>query len=80
MATPEEVLAQVPLFSMLPKKELADLASEAHDRTFPAGTVLTDEGRVGMTFGVIVAGRAAVGVPDGPPAPLAQATTSARWR
>lgn len=62
MATPEEVLAQVPLFSMLPKKELADLASEAHDRTFPAGTVLTDEGRVGMTFGVIVAGRAAVGV------------------
>ena len=62
MATPEEVLAQVPLFSMLPKKELASLAREAHDRIFPAGTVLTDEGRVGMTFGVIVAGRAAVSV------------------
>ena len=62
MATPEEVLAQVPLFSMLPKKELASLAREAHDRTFPAGTVLTDEDKVGMTFGVIVAGRAAVTV------------------
>jgi CRP/FNR family transcriptional regulator, cyclic AMP receptor protein len=62
MATPEEVLAQVPLFSMLPEKELASLAREAHDRTFPAGTVLTDEDKVGMTFGVIVAGRAAVTV------------------
>jgi CRP-like cAMP-binding protein len=59
---PEEILAQVPLFSMLPKKELASLAHEAHDRTFPAGTVLTDEDKVGMTFGVIVAGRAAVTV------------------
>ena len=62
MATPEQVLAQVPLFSMLPEKELASLAREAHDRIFPAGTVLTDEGRVGMTFGVVVAGRAAVSV------------------
>ena len=35
MTTPEEILAQVPLFSMLPKKELNRLAREAHDRTFP---------------------------------------------
>jgi CRP/FNR family cyclic AMP-dependent transcriptional regulator len=62
MTTPEEILAQVPLFSMLPKKELNRLAREAHDRTFPAGTVLTDEQEVGVTFGVIVAGRAAVSV------------------
>ena len=41
MATPEEVLAQVPLFSMLPEKDRASLAREAHDRIFPAGTVLT---------------------------------------
>ena len=47
---------------MLPKKELAKLAREAHDRTFPAGTVLTDEERVGVTFGVIAEGRAAVSV------------------
>ena len=62
MTTPEEVLAQVSLFSMLPKKELARLAREAHDRTFPAGAVLTAEEEGGTTFGVIVAGRAAVSV------------------
>lgn len=62
MATPEEVLAKLPLFSMLPKKEVAKLAREAHDRTFPAGTVLTDEKDAGVSFGVIVEGRAAVSV------------------
>src|SRR5215510_542342 len=59
MTTPEQVLAQVPLFSMLPKKQLAHLASEARDRTFPAGAVLTDEDRTGTSFGVIMEGRAA---------------------
>jgi CRP/FNR family transcriptional regulator, cyclic AMP receptor protein len=62
MTTPEEALAQVSLFSMLPKKELAGLASQAHDRTFPAGTVLTAEEEGGATFGVIVAGQASVSV------------------
>ena len=63
MTTPEEALARVSLFSMLPKKELARLASQAHDRTFPAGTVLTaEEEEAGTTFGVIVDGRAAVSV------------------
>jgi CRP/FNR family cyclic AMP-dependent transcriptional regulator len=62
MPTPQEVLAQVPLFSMLSKKDLDKLAREAHDRTFPAGAVLTEEGGAGATFGVIVAGRAAVSV------------------
>ena len=62
MTTPEEVLAKVPLFSMLPKKQLAQLAHEAHDRTFPAGTAITDQDRAGASFGVIVAGRAAVSV------------------
>src|SRR2546423_15387528 len=59
MTTPAEVLAQVPLFSMLSKKQLAELASEAHDRTFPPGTVITDEDRAGTSFGAIVAGTAA---------------------
>jgi len=62
MATPQEVLAQVPLFSMLSKKDLDKLVQEAHDRTFPAGAVLTEEGRTGVTFGVIMEGRAAVSV------------------
>jgi len=62
MTTPQEALAQVPLFSMLPKKDLANLARSAHDQTFPAGTVLTEEEQTGVTFGVIVEGRAAVSV------------------
>ena len=62
MTTPQEVLAQVPLFSMLSKKDLDRLVREAHDRTFPPGAALTEEGETGVTFGVIMAGRAAVSV------------------
>jgi len=47
---------------MLPKKELAKLARDAHDRTFAAGTVLTVEDETGVSFGVIMEGRAAVSV------------------
>lgn len=62
MTTPEEVLARVPLFSMLSKKDLANLARNAHDRTFPTGAVLTEEQESGVTFGVIMEGRASVSV------------------
>jgi CRP/FNR family transcriptional regulator, cyclic AMP receptor protein len=62
MTTPQEVLAKVPLFSMLSKRELARLANNAHERTFPAGAVLTAEDEAGATFGVIVEGQAAVSV------------------
>lgn len=60
MTTPQEVLAKVSLFSMLSKKDLANLARNAHERTFPAGHVLTDEDQSGVTFGVIMDGQAAV--------------------
>jgi CRP/FNR family transcriptional regulator, cyclic AMP receptor protein len=62
MTTPQEVLAKVPLFSMLSKKELTSLANSAHDRTFPAGAVLTEQDETGVTFGVIMEGQAAVSV------------------
>jgi len=62
MTTPEDVLARVSLFSMLPKKEVAKLARDAHERTFPAGAVVTDEDRIGVSFGVVVDGRAEVSV------------------
>ena len=62
MTTPEDALAQVSLFSMLPKKELAKLARQARDRTFPAGTALTAEDEGAASFGVIVDGRAEVSV------------------
>ena len=47
---------------MLPKKELASLAKNAHDRPLPAGTVLTEQDEGAVTFGVIVEGQAAVSV------------------
>ena len=62
MTAPQEVLAKVPLFSMLSKKDLARLANNAHERTFPAGTVLTEQDETGVTFGVIEEGQAAVSV------------------
>jgi len=62
MTTPQEELAKVPLFSMLSKKELTTLANSAHDRTFPAGAVLTEQDETGVTFGVIMEGQAAVDV------------------
>jgi CRP/FNR family transcriptional regulator, cyclic AMP receptor protein len=62
MPTPQEVLAQVPLFSMLSKKDVAGLAREARDRTFPAGMVVTNEKDTGVSFGVIMEGQASVNV------------------
>jgi CRP/FNR family transcriptional regulator, cyclic AMP receptor protein len=62
MTTPQEILAQVPLFSVLSKKDVGALARSANDRKFPAGTVITDEDQAGITFGVIVEGQAAVSV------------------
>jgi CRP/FNR family cyclic AMP-dependent transcriptional regulator len=47
---------------VLPKKELDRLAREADHWTFPLGKVLTEEEQSGVTFGVIVEGRAAVSV------------------
>jgi CRP-like cAMP-binding protein len=62
MSTPSEVLAKVPLFSMLSKRELDKLAREVHDRTFPSGTVLTEENEYGTIFTVIAEGQATVTV------------------
>jgi len=62
MTTPQEVLAKVPLFSMLSRRDLDKLARQAHDQSFPGGTVLTEEGKSGVTFGVIVEGEAVVSV------------------
>jgi CRP-like cAMP-binding protein len=47
---------------MLSKKELARLANNAHERTFPAGAVLTEQDETGVSFGVIMDGQAAVSV------------------
>ena len=62
MTTPREVLAGVPLFSMLPEEEVAKLARRGHELTVPAGTVVTDVDMPGVSFGVIVDGQAVVSV------------------
>lgn len=66
MANAPEVLSTVPLFSMLSKRDVAKLAREARERTFPAGTVLTDEEDFGTIFTVIIDGRATVSVEGAP--------------
>ena len=57
-----DVLATVPLFSMLSKRELAKLAKDVHERTFPSGAVLTEQDEFGSIFTVIAEGRATVSV------------------
>jgi CRP-like cAMP-binding protein len=57
-----DVLATVPLFSMLSKRELAKLAKDVHERTFPAGAVLTEQDEFGSIFTVIAEGQATVSV------------------
>jgi CRP-like cAMP-binding protein len=62
MATAEEALAKLPLFLHVPKRDLAKLAREAHERTFPAGTLLTEEEGFGSIFTVVLDGKATVAV------------------
>jgi CRP/FNR family transcriptional regulator, cyclic AMP receptor protein len=62
MATPADVLRQVPIFSMLSKRDVAKLLQDVHDRTFPTGTVLTEQDEMGTLFTVIVEGTATVTV------------------
>ena len=57
-----DILASVPLFSMLSKRDLEKLSKDAHDRTFPAGTVLTEEDEFGTIFTVVADGTATVTV------------------
>jgi CRP-like cAMP-binding protein len=70
MPNAADVLSSVPLFAAVSKKDLARLAREAHERTFPAGTVLTDQDEFGTIFTVIVDGKAVVSVEGEPVARL----------
>ena len=55
-----ELIRSVPLFSRCTKKELAAIASEAYEFNPPKGTKLTEQGRRGREFIVIVEGSAEV--------------------
>lgn len=53
-------LAEVPVFSALPKKDLRLVAKRGEDLEVPAGKVLVEEGAAGSEFFVVVKGRAKV--------------------
>jgi CRP/FNR family cyclic AMP-dependent transcriptional regulator len=57
-----EILGSVSLFAELKPKELKQLAREAHDMSFRAGTKLTEDRALGVTFFVLAEGSATVTV------------------
>ena len=60
MADESELLARIPLFANLPKKDLRALAKVAHDMSYAPGTRLTTQDEAGSTFFVVVEGEADV--------------------
>jgi CRP/FNR family cyclic AMP-dependent transcriptional regulator len=60
MAAPLELLQKVPLFAGLERRELQSIASSMKERTFSAGSTVTEEGRSGAGFFVIADGEAEV--------------------
>lgn len=62
MSGVEDVVSRVPLFAKLSKKDLKGLAASMKERTFPAGTVITEPGQSGVGFFVIQEGEATVTV------------------
>jgi CRP/FNR family cyclic AMP-dependent transcriptional regulator len=55
-----QYLSQVPLFSACTKKDLQHIARYSDRVSVPAGTKMTQEGRVGYEFYVILDGKAKV--------------------
>jgi len=62
----EELLAQVPIFAVLDRKELAKVSRDAHEVSFEAGANLSEAGGLGATFFVVADGALEVSV-DGRP-------------
>ena len=57
-----DVLARVPIFSGLKRREIERLAAAMQDRTFAAGSTATVEGEGGVGFFVVLDGTATVTV------------------
>jgi CRP/FNR family transcriptional regulator len=55
-----ELMAHIPLFSELSRRELRKLAAAAIQRTYPAGTVIVRQGEPGVGLYVLIRGRARV--------------------
>jgi CRP/FNR family transcriptional regulator, cyclic AMP receptor protein len=55
-----DAIGRVPMFAKLSKRDLKELSSLLSERTFPAGTVITDVGDSGVGFFLIDSGTATV--------------------
>jgi CRP-like cAMP-binding protein len=64
MSGVEDAIAKVPLFERVSKRDLRKLASSMRERTFPAGSVVTEIGDQGVAFFIIDDGTATVTVND----------------
>jgi CRP/FNR family transcriptional regulator, cyclic AMP receptor protein len=60
LARREEALAQAPLFSGLPKRNVRELARVSRVAEYPEGAAIMTEGSIGSAFYVILDGRAKV--------------------
>jgi CRP/FNR family transcriptional regulator, cyclic AMP receptor protein len=62
-----ELLAHIPLFCELSRRELRNLADAGIQRDYPAGTVIVEQGETGVGLYVLIKGRAQVEqhLPDG---------------
>jgi CRP/FNR family transcriptional regulator, cyclic AMP receptor protein len=62
-----ELLAHIPLFCELSRRELRNLADAGIQRDYPAGTVMVEQGETGVGLYVLIKGRAQVEqhLPDG---------------
>ena len=65
MAQPQELLANVGLFSDLDKRELREVASAMKEYTFEAGREVVTQGKNGVGFFVIADGTAKVTIDGG---------------
>src|SRR5262252_6973533 len=62
-----ELLAHIPLFCELSRRELRNLADAGIQRDYPAGTTIVEQGETGVGLYVLIKGRAQVEqhLPDG---------------
>src|SRR4249920_3226531 len=52
----ESLISNIPLFATIPPDELAELARELQQATFPAGTILMREGERGEGVYIVLSG------------------------
>jgi len=60
MTVVEDAINRVPLFERLSKRDRKGLAASMRERTFAAGTVITEVGQDGIAFFIIDSGTASV--------------------